>query len=291
VAASFDFGLGVNAFAFVGFGDFCAHDLHVHCLPYAQVNAIWRQTVVVNNYTVVRNTVVNNGIAVNRIAAVSHVPVPRATLREGPPGVHGVSGGAVVYRATLKAPERPVHMVAQKVDVSHPYIQHTSLTAPRYEQKATYGGYGTSSTFQHPTAPAAKYGNGTPTTTWQHNAAGATGTPGSSAAGTSKYQTSGHPTSEWQGWQKPAANAENYSAPKTYQGQTFNQESQASKGAGQTYGNTSQAQANYSQAARETQTPHFYSPKTVEQSAQVRSIYQQPKAPANVPANGAKKNQ
>jgi hypothetical protein len=343
VGASFGFGLGVNVFAFVSFGNLCAANVAYHCLPPAQATVIFRQTTIVNNYTVVKGTVVNNGIAVNRIAAASHVPIPRATLREGPAGVGRApgAGGAVVYRSPLKAPERPVHMVAQKVDAGHPYIQHTFTTTPRYEQKSSFGGSGSGSTFQHPANPALKgeqkssFSGSTPTTTWQHTPTvqekgrqaypGGSGASGSAAAGANKYQAGAHETYQWQSPEKSGAGAQTYSAPKTYQGQTLNQDNHSGtgpkpaptanpysqgtvgksqsglteesyKGAGQTQGSTSQGQASSGQTARATQSPHFYSPKTIEQSSQVRSLNQQPKAASTVPPAtgyppGSKKNQ
>ena len=86
VGASFDFGLGIGAFAFVGFGDFCSHDLGHRCLPPARVTTIYRQTTVINNYVVVNNTIVHRGIPIERVTAASRVPVPRATVRDLPAG-------------------------------------------------------------------------------------------------------------------------------------------------------------------------------------------------------------
>ena len=50
VGASFGFGLGSDAFLFVGFGDFCHHDLHRRCLPPARVTTVYHQTTIINNY-------------------------------------------------------------------------------------------------------------------------------------------------------------------------------------------------------------------------------------------------
>ena len=331
VGASFGFGLGVNAFAFVSFGNLCAANLRVQCLPAVQAAVLWRQSVIINSYTVVKGTIVNNGIAVNRIAAVSHVPIPRATLREGPAGVGRppVAGGAVVYRSPLKAPATPVRMVAQKVDVAHPYIQHNTVAAPRYEQKSSFGGTAPSSTFQRTANPAmnsgqkSSFSGSTPTATWQHTPTvqekgqqfqSGANTSGSAGAGTSKYQTGAHPTSQWQSSGKPAASAQTYSAPKTYQSQELNHENQSFTGsktpaaaAPYSQGSFGKSQSGLaeegykgqpasSQTARETQTSHFYSPKTIEQSSQVHSLYQQPKGTSTLPSSsasqsGSKKNQ
>ena len=356
VAANFAFGLSVNCFAFVSFGNFCSVNVAHYCLPRVQATAIFHQTTVINNYTVINKTVVNNGIAVNRIAAVSHVPVTRATLREGPAGVGRppVAGGAVVYRSPLKAPAKPVHMVAQKVDPVHPQIQHTAMISPRYEQKTSYSGNAAGSSFQHNANPAWNSGQksafqgNTPTTTWQHSTGAGNTAPG--AAGPSKNQP-GSRSYQWPGNEKPATGAQNFAAPRSYQGQTGNENTKpaytpytqgadgrnqtgvqnsatpkynqgqvwheqyeapsASKPAANPYvnpynqGTTARGQqafgesaykgqGNAGQTARETPAPRFYTPKTIEQSSQVRSIYQQPKvnqaAPsANAYQPGAKK--
>ncbi len=139
VGANFDFGLGINAFAFVGFGDVCGHDLRSRCLPPSRVTAIYRQTTIINNYEVHNNTVVHRGIPVERVSAVSHTPVPRATVRDwrGGPDKTPSRGGAVVYRPELKAPAQPVRMAAQKVDERHPVIQHASIAPVRTERPST----------------------------------------------------------------------------------------------------------------------------------------------------------
>ena len=141
VGASFDFGLGVNAFAFVAFGDFCDHDIRHHCLPPARVNTVYRQTTIVNNYVVNNNRIVNRGIAVERVSAASRTPVPRATVRDLPAGRTPAADrtGSVVYRHELQSPARPVNMVAQKVDAQHPVIQHAPITTARTARSSAFG--------------------------------------------------------------------------------------------------------------------------------------------------------
>jgi hypothetical protein len=343
VGASFDFGLGVNAFAFVSFGNLCAHDVAYRCLPRAQTTVIFKQTTVVNNYTVVNHTYVNHGISVDRIAAASHTPIPRATVHEGHPGTGRPAGGAtaVVYKAPLKAPEKPVHMLAQKVDPVHPVIQHQTATMVSTQQKSSFGGSTPSSTVQRTANPALRneqrssVNGSTPTTTWQHapntqvkseqTVPLGSSTQGSTAAGSTKYQSGGVETHQWQPSAKPAASAQTFSAPQSQQSQTLKQENrsvaspkpsatanpnapsttskgqstwttESYKGATHSSGSTGQAQPAPSQAVRESGSSHFYNPKTVEQASQVKSIYQQPKGssvvpPANSYQPGSKKNQ
>ena len=133
VGANFDFGLGINAFAFFGLGDICSHDLGHRRLPPERVAPVFRQTTVINNYEVHNNTIVHRGIPIERVTAVSRVPVPRATVRDVPAGSARVASrsASVVYRPQLQAPARPVRMVAQKVDTQHPVIQHAPIAAVR----------------------------------------------------------------------------------------------------------------------------------------------------------------
>ena len=140
VGASFDFGLGIGAFAFVSFGDFCGHDLGHHCLPPARVTTIYHQTTVINNYEVHNNTIVHRGIPIERVSAASRAPVPRATVRDLPAGSARMPSrtASVVYRPQLQAPARPVHMEAQKVDTQHPAIQHAPIAPGRTAQPTTF---------------------------------------------------------------------------------------------------------------------------------------------------------
>jgi hypothetical protein len=158
VGANFDFGLGLNAFAFVSLGDFCAHDLGHRCLPPARVNTVYRQTTIINNYVVNKNTIMNRGIPIERVSSASRTAVPRATVRDLPAG--GTRGadrtGSVVYRRPLQAPARPVNMVAQKVDAQHPAIQHAPIAAARVGQPPASSRTASAPASSRPTTQAPK---------------------------------------------------------------------------------------------------------------------------------------
>jgi hypothetical protein len=135
VAASFDFGLRPEHFTFVATRDFADRDLRQRRLPTGDVRNFYAQTTVINNYTIKNRTVVNHGPPVQRMAAATPVPIPRATIHDAPPGSH--AGPApqgrsptqpVVYRPELKAPAKPPTIVAQRVDDQHPVIQHPTIT-------------------------------------------------------------------------------------------------------------------------------------------------------------------
>jgi hypothetical protein len=148
VGVGFDFGLHADHFVFIGFGDFCSHDLHHASLPASQVTRIYNHTTIINNYTIVNNkTVINNGIKVEQVAAATHTQIKPVVVRDLPAGarasagVHSSGKELAVYRPQLKAPATPVKMVAQKVDAQRPVIHHTEIatsTARNERQPGTH---------------------------------------------------------------------------------------------------------------------------------------------------------
>ncbi|MEI6781785.1 MAG: DUF6600 domain-containing protein [Verrucomicrobiota bacterium] len=140
VGANFDFGLGINAFAFVSFGDFGNHDLGHRRFPPERVRTVYNQTTIINNYVVNNNTIVHRGIPIERVSAASRVPVTRATVRDLPAGSARSANrsGSVVYRPQLRAPTQPVNMAAQRVDTGHPVIQHAPIAPVRTQQPSTF---------------------------------------------------------------------------------------------------------------------------------------------------------
>ena len=215
VGVNFDFGLGIDAFAFIGFGDFCSHDLGHRCLPPARVTTIYRQTTIINNYVVNNNTIVHRGIPLERVSAASRVPVPRATIRDLPAGSARMPGrtASVVYRPQLQAPARPVHMVAQQVDTRHPVIQHAPIAPVRTERPSTFN-RSSSAPAPAPRRPALDSPKVSP---WSSSAQ-----PSSSSQypGSRTYQPSPSPAtpkaSPWSSSAKPSSPSQ-YPGSKTYQ--------------------------------------------------------------------------
>jgi hypothetical protein len=197
VAANFDFGLRPDHFTFIAMRDFHDHDFAHHRLPPTEVTRIYNHTTIINNYVVNKNTVVNEGIKPDRVAAATHTPIHKVVIRDVPAAgpaaaAHGGARGELaVYRPELKAPPRPVHMVAQKVDDRHPVIQHAPVSAaPRTERPLVAGNSGAGyhgpvnsspNTFQRPA------GNRSPTAPQQeparsnHPATSTTPAPSTSA--------------------------------------------------------------------------------------------------------------
>jgi len=136
VGIGFDFGLRADHFTFVATRNFDHRDLGRYRLPPREINNVYSHTTIVNNYTVVNNTVVNRGIPVDRVTAVTHREIPRATVRDLPANgretrvASGQRGATpVVYRHELSTPVRPAHAVAQRVDQRNPVIQHPTIPA------------------------------------------------------------------------------------------------------------------------------------------------------------------
>lgn len=317
VAASFGFGLGVDAFAFVSFNNFCDNNLSYRCLPPAQVRGIYHQTTVVNNYTVINNTYVNRGIPVERIGAASHRPVPRLALRDthrGQPKPAGVQG-PVAYRTQLGKPESSKRMLAQKVDNTRPRIEHTAYRPTGSEPGHAYGssrpGSGSGSTpatrvqgeRRAPAATRGAAGLMNPSTSTagkgqQNLAPGSSLTPGTSS-GSGKSQGTGNNTYRWQGSDRPADTRRNLPAPGSYPASGSPSGIKASPGAQPTttspahssgsptirrpassVGSSAQTQPAAAQTTRGAVNPHFYTPKTIEQSNPSRSFSPQSSASA-----------
>lgn len=141
VALNFDFGLRPDHFTFIALRDFNDHDFAHHRLPPTQVTQIYNHTTVINNYVVQNNRIVNQGIKVDRVASATHTQFKKVAIRDtaawSPAQSTPRSSGKTelaVYRPALKAPARPVNMVAQKVDDRHPVIQHASVVPTKSQR-------------------------------------------------------------------------------------------------------------------------------------------------------------
>jgi hypothetical protein len=84
VTAGFDFGLPANAFCFVPTKNFCDPHPFRYRAPQTQIVQIYQRTTIINNFNVNSRdrTIVNAGIAPERIAAVTRQPIQRVTLRD-----------------------------------------------------------------------------------------------------------------------------------------------------------------------------------------------------------------
>jgi hypothetical protein len=284
VAASFDFGLGVGAFAFVSFGDFCSHDIGHHCLPPARVTTIYRQTTVINNYTVVNNTIVHRGIPIERVTAASRVPVPRATVRDLPAGSPRAPSrsASVVYRPQLQAPARPLHMVAQKVDASHPVIQHSPIAPVSTGRPSTItrSGSAPGATPSRPSIQAPKVAP------WSSGAKPASSpqyqptprpsqpapAPATPRAPSSSSSARPGATSQYQPAPTVLPTAKAPQAPDNWKQGVRSAPGYRSDAGLPALHNARTAGQSASAAAQTSSNPHLYAPKSARQAAEIRSL-------------------
>ena len=120
VSANFDFGLNLGWFTVVGFDHFCDRDVHRYYVPRREAVNVYNRTTVINNYTIVNKTVVNEGFGRDRVVAVSHKEVPRVVIHEtttvGPGRVNHATannGGLTVFRPTHEVMASHVAVVRQ----------------------------------------------------------------------------------------------------------------------------------------------------------------------------------
>ena len=250
VGASFGFGLGANAFAFVSFGDFGDHDLHRRRLPPARVTTIYNQTTIINNYVVNNNTIVHQGVPIERVSAASRSAGPEGNRprlarrrTERVPNRYE----AVVYRPQLKAPARSGNMVAAKVDPGNPVIRHTPITTARGARTSAF-----SSTRPAPSTDSRRTAVQAP----KYSSSSSSPKPASSP----QYQTS--PRTSQRAPAAPAAQT-----PKTSIGSSGAKP--ASSPEYQTSPRTSQRSPAAGQTASPAANPHVYYPKTYYQAAEI----------------------
>jgi hypothetical protein len=79
---SFDFGLASDCYTFVPTHRFCDSRPYRHFVPRHEVTKIYNKTVVVNKIVGNNNTIINQGIAPERISAVTRTPIRKVSLRD-----------------------------------------------------------------------------------------------------------------------------------------------------------------------------------------------------------------
>lgn len=111
VSVGFDFGLAANAFIFVPTKNFSDPHPHKFRVAQTQVAQIYNRTTVINSFNVNNHVIVNNGIPLQRITAVTHTVIRPVSVRE------------------INAQDRQNHFQNSTVSVQ---MQHaTPLDAPR----------------------------------------------------------------------------------------------------------------------------------------------------------------
>jgi hypothetical protein len=83
VGVSFGFGLTWSHYTFVSYNHFYGRHYDRHCVPRHEVPRVARNTTVVNNIiTGDNNVIINQGIAPDRITAVTRTEIPRVQIRD-----------------------------------------------------------------------------------------------------------------------------------------------------------------------------------------------------------------
>ena len=88
VGVNFEFGLSANHYTFLPINRFCDSTPSRHYVPATQVNTIYQQTTIVNNYiTGDNNTVINRGVDHKTVVAASPTEIRKVSVRN-PTGEH-----------------------------------------------------------------------------------------------------------------------------------------------------------------------------------------------------------
>lgn len=117
VGNDFDFGLSVGCFSFIPWQHFNDRNPHRYYVPHSQTTAIYSHSRVVNNYVIgSNNTIINNGVSRDRLAAYQPAmrhPIsvrdlsPQAGTRLRPDRVEKNGQSLVIYRPQLSTGRPP----------------------------------------------------------------------------------------------------------------------------------------------------------------------------------------
>jgi hypothetical protein len=122
VGIGFDFGIHSSCFTFIPLNRFCDRNPGLHSVPSAQALAIFKESTVVNNMCAGNHgTIINNGIAHEKIAKATHGAIPKVVIRETqlladrtvrPERLEGAGSSQVIVRPRLpdQAPATPIKL-------------------------------------------------------------------------------------------------------------------------------------------------------------------------------------
>jgi hypothetical protein len=140
VGINFDFGLAPDHFSFVEIRHLHERHPHLHAVTAPRAQEVFRQTTVVNNYVSgSNNRIINQGLAVERVASASRSPIHQVSIRDARPGagqpdapdrIERVGSTSVLYRPQLERPRSPAPAVAQRIDEKHPVVRPTLRPPP-----------------------------------------------------------------------------------------------------------------------------------------------------------------
>lgn len=105
VSIGFDFGLSAGCYTFVSANHFCDPRPRYHCVPSYQVNQIYQQTTVINNFNFNHHRMVNNGVSVTVIGQAARHPIQPVSVNSlgnpGHRGWHGTPAGRPDHRTDV----------------------------------------------------------------------------------------------------------------------------------------------------------------------------------------------
>lgn len=84
VVTGYEWNLSLGHYTFVALGRFCDRNPAYYSVPVTQVKNIYNQTIVNNNYITTNNTVINQGLPGDRVAALTRQEVRKVTIRDLP---------------------------------------------------------------------------------------------------------------------------------------------------------------------------------------------------------------
>lgn len=106
VGISFGFGLGVSAYTFVPWGNFCGARPYQHRVPPQHASQVYNNSTVINNYgRGNNNTVINRGISPEHVRAYSRTEVRIVHIRDqvaNGPAASGSNGMAARLRCIVR---------------------------------------------------------------------------------------------------------------------------------------------------------------------------------------------
>ena len=126
VAADFDFGLHEGNFTFVAYDHFRDNDFHRYVLPRDRVAVVYKNTTIINNYRVVNNTIVNEGMGRERIERATGQKVEVVRTQEiqhplpGQPAIGGKVGPVSSGERGAKQGERQVEYAPKRQELAAP---------------------------------------------------------------------------------------------------------------------------------------------------------------------------
>jgi hypothetical protein len=137
-----DFDLKPHHFTFVATKDMTSRELGHHRVADADARMIYTSATIVNGKALANNrSLINQGVSVEKVAAVTHTEIRKIAIRDLPAGSgpvngmqHAEPGNGAVYRHELQAPSQSPTVVAQKVNERHPAVVHPMIPVKPAQQ-------------------------------------------------------------------------------------------------------------------------------------------------------------